>query len=251
MKNYVAYHSASVMGRPYEHEPGSPFVFSSSKSEGFLRSMLGHPTWVIASEKRGATTRYSLAGVFTPLALEADGDIWDVTGPGTALSPLLDVTNEPWFALLLKEQANFSLGLNVIKSEEVVAALTRALSFDDRAPAQLEESPESFEEGKSVRIVVNRYERDRAARTACLEAHGRICVVCRVDLASVYGPIAAGVIHVHHRKPLAEIGESYTVDPVRDLVPVCPNCHAVIHAAGLMSPEELGRIVEGRRGDPS
>jgi hypothetical protein len=190
MKNYVAYHSASVMGRPYEHEPGTPFVFSSSKSEGFLRSMLGHPTWVIASEKQAVTTRYSLAGVFTPVEMRADDDIWDVIGPGRALSPFVDVTTAPWFALLLKEQANFSLGLNAIKSEEVVAALTRALSLDDRALAQLEESTESFEEGKSVRIVVNRYERDRAARAACLEAHGRICVVCRVDLASVYGPIS-------------------------------------------------------------
>lgn len=243
MKNYVAYHSASVMGRPYEHEPGSPFVFSSSKSEGFLRSMVGHPTWVIASEKQGPITRYALAGVFTPLELNAVGDIWEVSGPGSALSPLVDVTAEPWLALLLKEQANFSLGLNVIKSEEVVAALTRALSLDDRAPAQLEESPESFEEGKSVRIVVNRYERDRAAREACLQAHGRICVVCRVDLTSVYGPIAAGVIHVHHRKPLAEIGENYAVDPVRDLVPVCPNCHAVIHAAGCIPPEILAQTV--------
>jgi hypothetical protein len=244
MKSYVAYHSASVMGRPYEHEPGSPFVFSSSKSEGFLRSMLGHPTWVIASEKQGPMTRYSLAGVFTPLELDGSGDIWDVTGPGTALSPFRDVTAEPWLALLLKEQANFSLGLNVIKSEEVVAALTRALSLDDRAPSLLDESPDSFEEGKSVRIVVNRYERDRAARAACLEAHGRVCVVCRVDLASVYGPIAAGVIHVHHRRPLAEIGESYAVDPVRDLVPVCPNCHAVIHAGGLIAPEDLARVLK-------
>jgi 5-methylcytosine-specific restriction protein A len=28
---------------------------------------------------------------------------------------------------------------------------------------------------------------------------------------------------------LASIGVSYTVDPIKDLRPVCPNCHAIIH----------------------
>jgi 5-methylcytosine-specific restriction protein A len=34
---------------------------------------------------------------------------------------------------------------------------------------------------------------------------------------------------VHHLKSLAEIGAEYELDPVRDLRPVCPNCHAMIH----------------------
>jgi 5-methylcytosine-specific restriction protein A len=46
-----------------------------------------------------------------------------------------------------------------------------------------------------------------------------------------YGSEAAGIIHVHHVVPLSEIGKQYEVDPVRDLRPVCPNCHTVIHAA--------------------
>ena len=36
-------------------------------------------------------------------------------------------------------------------------------------------------------------------------------------------------IHVHHIIPLNEIKEEYTVDPIKDLVPVCPNCHAMLH----------------------
>lgn len=44
----------------------------------------------------------------------------------------------------------------------------------------------------------------------------------------IYG--VSGIIHVHHLKPLHESIGIGIVDPSRDLVPVCPNCHAVIHS---------------------
>jgi predicted HNH restriction endonuclease len=53
--------------------------------------------------------------------------------------------------------------------------------------------------------------------------------VCGFNFAEKYGAIAAGIIHVHHLTPLAEIGDTYEVDPIEDLRPVCPNCHVVIH----------------------
>jgi len=45
----------------------------------------------------------------------------------------------------------------------------------------------------------------------------------------MYGEVGRDIIHVHHLKPLAEIGEKYRVDPINDLRPVCPNCHVIIH----------------------
>lgn len=42
-------------------------------------------------------------------------------------------------------------------------------------------------------------------------------------------PHREGLIHVHHLKPLGEVGEGYLLDPVADLRPVCPNCHAMLH----------------------
>lgn len=76
---------------------------------------------------------------------------------------------------------------------------------------------------------MNAYERDPAARDACLRHWGLACSVCGVVMSQRYGPIAAGYIHVHHLKPLADAGGERAVDPVEDLRPVCPNCHAVIH----------------------
>ncbi|WP_420822966.1 HNH endonuclease [Vibrio variabilis] len=53
--------------------------------------------------------------------------------------------------------------------------------------------------------------------------------MCNINFGEVYGDIGAGFIHVHHVTPLSKIKQEYTVDPVKDLVPVCPNCHAMLH----------------------
>lgn len=84
-------------------------------------------------------------------------------------------------------------------------------------------------EGAKRKVVVNAYERNPLARAACIAHHGHRCQVCGVDLGEKFGEIADGFIHVHHIVPLASVGRSYEVDPIRDLVPVCPTCHAVIH----------------------
>ncbi len=97
-----------------------------------------------------------------------------------------------------------------------------------RLPEELAACP-VYIEGLGRQIVVNAYERNPSARKKCLETHGYTCACCDLTLSNAYGPIADSFIHVHHLKPIAEIGESYSVDPINDLVPVCPNCHAIIH----------------------
>jgi 5-methylcytosine-specific restriction protein A len=85
-------------------------------------------------------------------------------------------------------------------------------------------------EGAKRRITVNAYERDLDAREHCLEHYGNRCHVCGFDFDDFYGQeLAQGYIHVHHLVPLSEIGKEYKVDPINDLRPVCPNCHAMIH----------------------
>ena len=66
-----------------------------------------------------------------------------------------------------------------------------------------------------------------------------------VNFGAVYGEEATGYIHVHHLRPLAEIGREYVVDPVEDLRPVCPNCHAVVHLGGrCRTTDEVKRLLE-------
>ncbi len=87
----------------------------------------------------------------------------------------------------------------------------------------------TYIEGGTKSVLVNRYERNPAARRACLDAYGAVCAVCGFNGADVYGENGEGLIHVHHKIEISEIGQKYEVDPIDDLVPVCPNCHAMVH----------------------
>jgi hypothetical protein len=89
--------------------------------------------------------------------------------------------------------------------------------------------PGDYVEGAVESVLVNAYERNPAARQACIEFWGARCQVCDFDFGDRYGPMGRGFIHIHHIKPLAEIGHEYRVNPTADLRPVCPNCHAMLH----------------------
>jgi len=84
-------------------------------------------------------------------------------------------------------------------------------------------------EGAKYQVTINAYERNPRAREQCIEHHGMTCFTCGFSFKAVYGEVAARFIHVHHLRPLSEIGSEYKLDPVKDLIPVCPNCHAVFH----------------------
>jgi 5-methylcytosine-specific restriction protein A len=86
-----------------------------------------------------------------------------------------------------------------------------------------------YPEGSLIRIEVNRYERDRRNRSAALAIHGRTCKGCGMSFEESYGAVAAGFIEIHHTTPVSMLGPSYTLDVRKDLVPLCPNCHAVVH----------------------
>lgn len=110
---------------------------------------------------------------------------------------------------------------------------------------------ESFKEGAVRIITVNAYERKRAARERCIAHYGRRCSVCRMSFAEFYGPEAAHIIHIHHLVELNKIGKEYEVNPIKDLRPVCPNCHALIHSRKIAySIEEATALVMRCKASP-
>jgi 5-methylcytosine-specific restriction enzyme A len=107
-------------------------------------------------------------------------------------------------------------------------------------------------EGAVERVSVNRYERDPEARAKAIEHYGAACKACGLDFETAYGPIGEGFIHVHHVVPLSSIGGTYVVDPIKDLVPVCPNCHAMLHKrVPPYTVDELQRIIRQQVKQPS
>jgi len=139
---------------------------------------------------------------------------------------------------------------NLIRAlEKVLFCEQKIVVHDERKTVIAEETPSVvFYEGAQQRIVVNRYERDRGAREACIVYWGEKCSVCGFVFSDMYGEIGKNFIHVHHITPLSEIAEGYQVNPKEDLRPVCPNCHAMLHQR--MPPysiEELKEIIFNHR----
>lgn len=87
-----------------------------------------------------------------------------------------------------------------------------------------------YTEGNPNQVVVTKFERNPFARKTCIAHYGPTCVVCGFNFENIYGAIGKDFIHVHHLKQVASIGKEYKIDPVKDLRPICPNCHAMIHS---------------------
>ena len=85
-----------------------------------------------------------------------------------------------------------------------------------------------YYEGGTNKIIITARERSPEARRECIEKYGYICQVCGIKLEDVYGPVAHNYIHVHHISFLSYSKGRHTVNPIDDLIPVCPNCHAIL-----------------------
>lgn len=109
-------------------------------------------------------------------------------------------------------------------------------------------SPEKYQEGSTKIISVNVYERNPKARSKCIEHYGNNCTICDFNFGEVFGELGEGFIHVHHLKPLSEIKESYNLDPITDLRPVCPNCHSMLHRKSpALSIEDLVNLKKANK----
>ena len=92
-------------------------------------------------------------------------------------------------------------------------------------------TPERYSEGARFSVTINAYERNPKTRAACIAHYGHTCAVCGFNFGKAFGSLGAGFIHVHHVVPIGKMGKEYEINPVADLRPVCPNCHAMIHQA--------------------
>lgn len=117
-----------------------------------------------------------------------------------------------------------------LKPELVEALEQTGLTDDEKFPDEIDNQlADKLFEGIKRTIIVNSYERNSKARQLCIEHWKAICSVCGFDFEKKYGELGKDFIHVHHVTPISTIGQSYQVNPVNDLRPVCPNCHSMLH----------------------
>lgn len=135
---------------------------------------------------------------------ELSNQVWTPQSSGISIKPeLTDELEAVWFDFL-----NAKISSN---------------RFEKEKPR------DSFSEGASSNVSITRYERNPHARKACLKHYGYACTICEFDFQEFYGEAGKEFIHVHHLNEISGQDGEYEINPVNDLRPVCPNCHAIIH----------------------
>lgn len=161
-------------------------------------------------------------------------DIWFVQDPNTgAMLPAKAV----WGLATGQKGAEFnshyardrlrSLGFRVPGPNDPAADLAIT-------PAELADHP-GLMEGAVRQVTKNVRERNPKARREA-EAYyrarngGRLqCEGCGIDFGKAYGTRGEGFMHFHHLTPLAQSDGPRTIIAATHLVPLCPNCHAMVH----------------------
>ncbi|HZV69209.1 MAG TPA: HNH endonuclease [Saprospiraceae bacterium] len=105
---------------------------------------------------------------------------------------------------------------------------TQNIRHNPFVPTEIE-TQKTYTEGTPNQVTLTKYERNPYARKKCLEHFGFSCSACGFNFEKTYGQIGKNFIHVHHLRQISTFGKTYEVDPIKDLRPVCPNCHSIIH----------------------
>jgi len=111
----------------------------------------------------------------------------------------------------------------------------------------IEESGPAQKEGAIKEYYGKRYERNPANRKKAIKIHGLTCKACNFNFEEVYGERGTDFIEVHHLKPICTFeGEAQAIDPKTDLLPLCSNCHRMIHRRlnNIMTIEQLQEIMK-------
>lgn len=162
-----------------------------------------------------------------------------------------EIINRKWLRDLKIDNKNsvympkiWSAYLNDIDNKKNVAKVLNKAIETDFSQEELENF--YISEGKKVFTYGTRYERSPKLRKKAIQIHGSSCEVCGFNFNKVYGELGRDFIEVHHVKPLYMTNGEQEVDPKTDLVPVCPNCHRMIHRkkSEILSVEDLQKIVK-------
>lgn len=145
---------------------------------------------------------------------------------------------------LLKPYIHFN---KINKDKYGVEIVSQGIEYDKVKSTTMNSS--CYVEGKQKVYYSTKYERNGKCRQQAIEIHGCQCSVCGFDFETVYGKLGIGYVEVHHKKPLYSLEEEVVVDPRTDLVPVCSNCHRMLHRRRdkITTIEELRKLIDSSK----
>ncbi|MFI3212842.1 MAG: HNH endonuclease [Eubacteriales bacterium] len=89
--------------------------------------------------------------------------------------------------------------------------------------------------------------RSKSARDECIRLKGCRCNICGFDFEKEYGELGKEYIEVHHITPIGTLSlkAGYEgTNPQNDLIPLCSNCHSMIHRKNPpLHPDELRNLM--------
>lgn len=223
--------------RPVDLEEGNGFVISLARTPRQVEASFRADQFAGALLRQMSQADAEQRGGFHTLREQAcsDGAAVYVAIDGMRVDQLPE-TAETWRKLEVEvarrlgpdKITEVSVNLRALEAASTCLSLATVLLPLETTPNG-SEFDRGLPEGARTRIEVNRYERSPANRAACIAHYGLECRGCGLRFEDVYGELGAGYIQVHHRVPVSKLGHNYIVNPVTDLVPVCANCHAMLH----------------------
>lgn len=82
-------------------------------------------------------------------------------------------------------------------------------------------------EDKFIYGVKARFETDENIRLKVLKIHGTNCNICGFNYEEAYGDLGLGYIQIHQIASEEKTEEELNFD--EDFIPICENCHGIIH----------------------
>jgi len=221
---------------------GLSFVYANleldSLAGGLLRvlSSAGAQEW-----EEFLSTLASLAKVGYRIEVRLDGSTMRA-------APKSEVSSFEMSAKSIEWQGDVNLAVADLGAA-LAAAFMSMLPLDnpDLDPAG---SPNDWKiEGSRSRMLRNHYERSRSNRALAILAHGTACMVCGFDFERNYGPFGKGYVEIHHLTPVHLMETPRVVNPLDELVPLCSNCHSMVHRVDPpIPPDTLREILDANRG---
>lgn len=190
---------------------------------------------------------------FKSIYAETDHNYYDRISKQIPLNPKMKKANETAalrYSIHLKHYSMFleSKAYKQLCKQRIASAAEKpSTSVPSFTPSKNEER--EMTEGEKKHVAYEAAHRNPALRRACLDQYGYQCQCCGMDFASLYGEeLGAGFIEVHHLKLISTFDEGRPDDYVENLVPLCSNCHSMIHR-GKAGPLTLGELRAAYRGE--